>query len=217
MGCDIRRFREMDVRPMVADLHAGFSGQQVAGGIHDEPVRTAIGMPSNSAAARVRRVGGDAVRGQPEGVDRTAVAAHVHDVDLAIGRRHVQLGGKRLTKLLRHARVKSKSSQRHPGRQLVRLLVERRDQRWNRGSHPGTYVQPRLRLPKHQRMGVGINESRHERPAAQVALLAISAGRRSTVLERAGPEDAITQDCDCLDPERLGHGQDWSAAEDDWL
>src|SRR2546425_13137826 len=93
--------------------------------------------------------------------------------------------------------------------------MEHSDQRWNRRSYPGTDVQPRLRLPKHQRVSVRINEARHQRPAAQVPLLAIMSRSSSTVFEGAGPDDAVTQDSDGLDPQRIRHGQDWTAAEHD--
>ena len=94
-----RGFGQVDVRAVPPDLHPIGSGQQVAGRVPDQAVRRAIVVSADLATGHIGRVPADAVRRQPEGVEHATMAAHVHDVDLAVGSGAVQLGRDRVAEL----------------------------------------------------------------------------------------------------------------------
>src|SRR5919201_3001553 len=152
--------------------------------------------------------------GESEAVDHAPVAADIHDVNLAVASRLVELARQRMTALRQQPIVISERAQRHPGRELTYPLPQPIDQHWNRWGDVGSDLEPGLRLAQHQRMAVGVDEARHQLSTRQVALLVVCARQPAAFLQRARPPDAIARDQESLYPGRFGHRQDGATGKD---
>src|ERR1700732_1677499 len=148
-------------------------------------------MATDLAARGGRRPGGDAMGRQAEGVHRSPVTTDVHDIDLSVRRRPVEVVREWVPALGEPAVVVAKTAQWHTRRQTARVFGKQRHEVDDRWGHARANVHPGLRLAKHEWMTVRIDESGDERPAGQVTLLAVASGHRSTLLQRAGPDDPI--------------------------
>src|SRR5207302_3668648 len=127
----------------------------------------------------------------------------------------VEIPRPRMPTLVQASVVIAEGSKRYAGRQPAGLIFEAGDQRGDRRCDGGADVEPGLGLAQHQRVTMGVDEARDEGAAGEVVLDAISAGDGAAVLERADDDDAIVHDGHRFNPERIGHGQDRAAAEDD--
>ena len=199
---------------MSTDLDATRSQREIPGGIHQSTIRHPVAVSSDFAARYVRGRGVDAREIEGRAADHRAVAAGMHHVHGATRGRPVEVGGCGVAAFGELALVVAVGPQRGSRLELGGAAREELDQRIDGRGALRADIGPGGGLPEHQRVDMGIHESRDERTTAEVALLMTSSRDSAAVSQRACVQDAIPADRNGLDTLGIGHGQDRSAGDD---
>src|SRR5437879_2279085 len=145
------------------------------------------------------------------------MAARMHHVHGASGSRAVEVSGGGMPSLCELALVIAVGPERSSGLELGSAPAEELDERINGRGVLWTHLGPRRGLAVHQWVDVRVDEPGNQDQAAEVPLLAALAGDGPAVRERAGIQDAIAAERHSFDTLRIGHGQDRSTGEDEWI
>ncbi len=183
---------EVEVRAVVADLHTGGAGEQVAGRVPQLPVGLAALEAADGAALRVGGARGDPAGVQGVGVDDASVAGGVHHVHLAVGGDPVEVVAGGVAALGEAAVLVAEAADGHAGGQFAGGLGQYGDQGVDVGDALGTAVDPGQGLPVHHRVAVGVDEPGVDQAAVELQrLVGPAAEGRAGVLGRADVHDAV--------------------------
>ena len=189
----------MEVRAVVADLHAAGPREQVACGVPEPAVGLAGGAAADAAALGVVGARGDAAGAQGVGVDDAAVTGGVHDVHLAVGGDAVEVVTGGVAALGEPAVLVAEAAHGDPGGKFAGRFGEDRDEGLDVGYALGAAVHPGECLPVHHGVAVGVDEAGVDEAAVEVeGVVGPAAECGAGVVRGPDVDDPTAADGQCL-------------------